>query len=391
MIINSVLFVHQSAEMYGSDRVLLSLVLGMKAGGFYPIVLLPENGPLMSVLLNEEIETHIVSVTKVDRKTLSFKGLLSLPSNLISSIRSIDRVLAGRRIVIVYSNTLAVLGAAVWAKVHQIPHLWHVHELLLSPSVIRRGFPWLLRLLADRVVCNSMMTAEWVLREQPMLVERTSVIWNGLGTRPQIKANDAAAIRAELGLTDGQLLVTLVGRINRWKGQCLLIQAATILWDRGYHDVHYLVVGSPPSGMEFLVDNLKLQIAESAAHDQVHIMEFMDDVWSVWDACDIAVVPSTEPEPFGMVAIEAMAATKPVVVAAHGGLLDIIEHEVSGLLFKPCDAMSFADELEKLIVSSELRHRLAVAGCDRQEKIFSLDGQLKGTLKLLNNMIGITV
>lgn len=386
MKVKTVLFVHQSAEMYGSDKVLLSLVLDLESQGFHPIVLLPGEGPLLTALRAGGIETQIVPVTKLDRTTLSLKGLLGLPFNLLKSMWAISHILKGRHIDLVYSNTLAVLGAAVWAKFRRIPHIWHVHELLMSPGVVKQGFPWMLRLLADKVICNSTMTKEWLLHEQPSLGARTVVIWNGQGPRPPVQPGAAVELRKRVGVLDGQLLVALVGRINRWKGQSLLISTANILWQRGFHHVQYLIVGGAFAGQEYLIEDLNRQIAGSEAREQIHITQFTNDVWSVWDACDIAVVPSTEPEPFGMVAIEAMAATKPVVVAGHGGLLDIVEHEVSGLRFKPNDAVAFADEIEKLIHSPNLRAQLGMAGRARQEKLFSLSGQIDNTVELFRGM-----
>lgn len=382
-----ILFVHQSAEMYGSDKVLLSLVLGLKPQEFHPIVLLPGDGPLLTALRAGGIETHIVPVTKLDRKTLSAMGLLRLPFSVLKSIRAINHLLKGRHIDLVYSNTLAVLGAAVWAKFRRIPHLWHVHELLISPRVVTQGFPWMLRLLADKVVCNSTITKEWLLHEQPSLDARTVVIWNGLGPRPPVQTAMANELRKRVDVLDGQLLVALVGRINRMKGQPLLIRTAAILWERGFRNIHFLIVGSVFPGQEKLLDDLNRQIASSQAREKIHVMPFTDDVWNVWDACDIAVVPSTEPESFGMVAIEAMAAAKPVVVAAHGGVLDIVEHEVSGLHCKPNDATAFADEIEKLIHSPQLRDRLGLAGRDRQDRLFSLTSQIDSTVELLCGMI----
>lgn len=375
--------------MYGSDKVLLSLVLGMGSRGIHPVVFLPSEGPLLSALDAGGIETHIVPVTKLDRKTLSPMGLLKLPIKLLASMWAVSRVLKGRHIDLVYSNTLAVLGAAVWAKFRRIPHVWHVHELLVAPRVVRQGFPLLLRFLADRVLCNSTLTEKWVLDEQPSLSTRTVVIWNGIEPRPPVREDAVTELRSNLGVHEGQLLVALVGRINRYKGQELLINAAEILWNKGFRDVHYLIVGGAVPGQEHLVSKLKQQISDSVVGAQIHIMQFTSDVWSVWDACDIGVVPSITPESFGMVAIEAMAAKKPVVVAAHGGVLDIVEHDVSGLLFEPGDAALFASEIEKLISAPNIRHQLGEAGCERQKKLFSLAEQQNRTAELLLEMSGV--
>lgn len=382
----NILFVHQSAEMYGSDKVLLYLVSGMAVRGLNPIVLLPEEGPLLLELQKCGIETQVVPVTKLDRKTLSPKGLLRLPWSLYKSIVGINRAVAGRKIDLVYSNTLAVLGAAIWALLLRKPHVWHVHEILLSPTVVRKGFPWMVRLLADKAICNSTMTSNWLLAEQPRLAAKTVVIWNGQGPRPEPNRPATAQVRVQLGIAPDDLVVTLVGRINRWKGQALFIEAANLLRQNGFKNVHFLIVGSAVAGQENLVEDLRHKIAQSSVAAHVHILAFTHDVWSVWDASDIAVVPSTEPEPFGMVAIEAMASGKPVVVAAHGGLLDIVEDGVSGLQFEANSASKFAEAMEKLLLSADLRRQMGLAGKQRQEELFSLHSQVESTAKLLHAM-----
>jgi len=182
------------------------------------------------------------------------------------------------------------------------------------------------------------------------------------------------------------LVVTLMGRINRWKGQSLFIEAADKLRRRGFKNVHFLIVGSAVAGQEDLVEDLHHKIAQSSVAAHVHILAFTHDVWSVWDASDIAVVPSTEPEPFGMVAIEAMASGRPVVVAAHGGLLDIVEDGVSGLQFEANNAAKFAEAMEKLLLSADLRKQMGLAGKQRQEAVFSLHSQVESTAKLLHTM-----
>lgn len=382
----NILFAHQSAEMYGSDKVLLYLLEGLRGSPYHPIVLLPDDGPLKDELLSRGIETHIVPLTKVSRETLSPKGLLTLPRDLSVSLHAIDRVLVGRRVGVVYSNTLAVLAAAVWARRRHVPHLWHVHELIVSPAIVRKGFPWLLRLMADRVVCNSDMTRKWIISEQPRLAARSLTIWNGLGLRPSRNEKAAAMLRQYLGLRSDGVLVALVGRINRWKGQGVLVEAASILWDRGWRELSFVMVGGPPPGQEEFLVRLKEKIALSPAAVSMKVTDFTSDVWDVWDACDIAVVPSTEPEPFGMVAIEAMAAEKPVIAAAHGGLLEIVEDGVTGILVQPGDAVVLADSIERLLGAPALREQMGKAGRERQERMFSLETQVKATVQCLDEL-----
>lgn len=375
----TVLFVHQSADLYGSDKVLLDIAGGIRPYGFTPIVLLPTNGPLLERLQAAGIETHIVNVAKLSRAAFSPAGLLRLPLEIATAIRCIDKIVAGRSIDVVHSNTLAVLGGAFWARWRRVPHIWHVHELIVAPKIARAGFPRLVAWLADKVMCNSRLTEKWMLDTQPSLRERTVMVWNGVERGP-------SAIGQKVEAQQGAIKVALVGRINRWKGQPLLVDAATRLWDRGVRNLGYVMVGSPPEGQENFLVSLRRLLAASPACDAIELKDFTDNVWSIWDACDIAVVPSTEPEPFGLVAIEAMAAGKPVIAAAHGGLLDIVADGETGILIPPNDADSLADAIEILAADPELRQRYGEAGRKRQEKLFSLDHQIAETVRCYESL-----
>lgn len=362
----TVLFVHQSADLYGSDKVLLDIAGGILPYGFTPIILLPTNGPLLGRLQAAGIETHIANVAKLSRAAYSPAGLLRLPFEIASSIRRIDNIIAGRRIDVVHSNTLAVFGGALWAKIRKVPHLWHVHELIVAPRIARVGFPRLVAWLADKVMCNSRLTEKWMLDTQPALRKKTMVVWNGVD-RPSAPIDVVSRSKSD------KIKVALVGRINRLKGQQLLVQAASRLWERGVRHITYHMVGSPPAGQEHYLDTLRRLVAASPANEVIYVKGYTPDVWAVWDDCDIAVVPSTEPESFGLVAIEAMASGKPVVAAAHGGLLDVVEDGETGILVPPGDASSLADAIEKLASNKELRRQYGEAGRRRQEKLFSLN------------------
>ncbi|OGU20365.1 MAG: hypothetical protein A2580_10185 [Hydrogenophilales bacterium RIFOXYD1_FULL_62_11] len=388
MIRRTILFAHQAAELYGSDRVLLNLVQEIaRLPGYDLIVALPEDGPLRAELKQCGVEVHILPLAKVRRDMLSVRGLLALPFTMLGAVRAIDRVLNGRRVDLVYSNTLAILAPALWAKIRRVPHLWHVHEIVLAPAPARRGYPWLLRGLADRVVCNSTLTRKWLVSEQPSIASKASVIWNGLGPCPPRDESAVEQLRERLGLQPADRLVALVGRINRLKGQSLLLQAAEILWKKGFRNVCYLMVGSPPPGQEDYLVRLQSAVELSPAAAAIRLLDFMPNVWAVWDACDLAVVPSTEPESFGMVAIEAMAAGRPVIAAAHGGILDIVEPGITGLLVKPKDEGALADAMERLLGDTELCVKMGQAGQARQAQLFSLDSQVDATVRCMNELI----
>lgn len=381
-----VLFVHQSADLYGSDRVLHTLVTGLTAYGYRPIVLLPVHGPLYDLLISSGVETYVIGLTTLRRTKLGLLGLLSLPFSLMASLIRIRRLVRGQQIRFIYSNTLAVLSGAVYAKLARITHVWHVHEIVIAPTSARKGFPMLLSLLADQVICNSRLTRQWLVGECPRLAKRILTIWNGVARPLPFDRAAATEFRRRVGATDHDLVVTLVGRINRWKGQSLLVEAAEILHATGFVNLRFAMIGGAPAGQEHFAQQLRGRIDQSPARESIVLLGYREDIWTIWDGSDIAVVPSVEPEPFGLVAIEAMAAGKPVIVAAHGGLLDIVEHQKSGLLVNPGDPQDLAAAIARLCEDRVLRQTLAHAGQCRQKTLFSIAGQIDETIRCLEKL-----
>lgn len=377
-----ILFVHQSADLYGSDRVLLALVSKLNREEFLPIVLLPVDGPLVAEFGAAGVEYHVLPISRLSRATLSLRGLLGLPANLIGSLRAINRVLNGRHVDLVHSNTLAVLSGALWARWHRVPHVWHVHEIILNPKFVRKVYALLLNWFADCIICVSHATKENLLQDKPALASKIQVVWNGLARDTSVDVVEVRQYQHSVGMRDGEVLVALVGRINRWKGQTLLVEAAGILWQQGVRNLRFVIVGSVVPGQEHFLIALQQAISESPARQCFVLQPFAQDVWPIWDACDLAVIPSTEPEPFGMVALEAMAASKPVIAANHGGLAEIVVQSETGLLVPPSDATALADAIKRLAADVKLRRQMGEAGLLRYRREFTLDCYVENMVKV---------
>ncbi len=385
-----VLLVHQSSEMYGSDKVLLLLAQGLRLNGqFHPVVVLPGTGPLHDALSASGVEVHLGEVAKISRAMFTPRGFFRLVWQTVQAIRNLDRVVGGRPIAVVHSNTLAVLSGAVWAFLRRKKHLWHVHEIIVSPKLVSKAFPRLVNRLSDRVISNSSLTERWLLSEQPALAARSVVVSNGLPVVAKPSTRAIQAFRESIGAADSDVVLTLAGRINRMKGQALLLEAMTLLKHRNRAgSLRVVIVGGPAPGLEDLPARLKAQAVSAGLADQCSFIPFVDDIWPVWFGTDIAVVPSTEPESFGMVAIEAMAAGVPVIAAKHGGVLDILLHEQTGIFFAPCDSLALADAIDRLASDGVLRKKLGAAGATRQREFFSVEKQVEHTAQVYEGMIG---
>ena len=89
------------------------------------------------------------------------------------------------------------------------------------------------------------------------------------------------------------------------------------------------------------------------------------DVLRGWGHCLAAVVPSVWPEPFGTVALEAMAAGRPVVASSVGGLAELVEDGVTGIQVPPGNVLALRNALERLLADAPLRARMGAAGREK--------------------------
>lgn len=370
---NNILYIHQSAELYGSDKTLLYLVAEIKQKDFNPIVVLPSEGPLYDELKKHQIEIIIAPVLKISRKMFSISNLILIPRQIFQAFSIINRHLNGRKIQWVHSNTLAVLIGALYSKRYKIKHLWHVHEIIEHPKWISNLYPKIIDYFSDSVVYNSKATQDFMVNKKPNLIRKSHIVLNGFDrVTPVNSARDIKDFRSvNFKATENEVVIALVGRISRWKGQQLLLNAFKLL-NQEIPQARLVFIGSAPPNQNEFLHALEDKIKDYQLEEKVTILPFQNDVWKVWDCIDIAAVPSTEPEPFGLVAIEAMLASKPVVGANHGGLKEIIINAETGFLVEPNDEGALQTALSSLITNQPLREKMGIAGHQRAASVFSL-------------------
>ena len=370
----NILFIHQSAELYGSDKTLLLLLKNLDKNKFKPIVLLPFDGPLKEALENENIEVVIAPVLKLYRKLFTPKNLIGFFKDIKAAFKIVNELHKKHQFTLIYSNTLAVLLGIMFAWKNNIKHLWHVHEIIEKPSLFKKAFVGLLSLKSNtHIVYNSQATKVfWELNKS--IINKGVVIWNGIEINtPESSTSELFDIRKNLFLAQpNEVVLALVGRISRWKGQMILLDAFNNLVQKN-ENIKLVFVGAPPPNQEKFQEDLEDRISSFNLNDKVLIIPFQNEIHKIWQAIDIAVVPSTEPEPFGMVAIEAMLAHKPIVASNHGGLTEIIENNATGFLVTPNSVQDLVIALEKLIQNELLRKEMGEKGYLRVTTAFSVE------------------
>ena len=269
----NILIIHQSAELYGSDKTMLQLAGGLISRGCTVVVLLPNDGPLKVSLQQLGVICVVGEVVKLNRGMMNFRGIMVMPFKLLKSISTIRRLVVRHEIDILHSNTLAVIGGCLYRSIFKIKHVWHVHEILADLKVINHLYGFLLRSYADEVICNSNATKRYLI-DISLSNERSKVIYNGI----DLDVSESSKINSKrmVGFQEADLVVGLVGRINDWKGHDLMMDAFESLDSR--KRLKLLFVGSPPIGKDFYLDKLRRRIEISKVSECIRLIGFQDDM-----------------------------------------------------------------------------------------------------------------
>lgn len=385
-----ILVIHQSAELYGSDKTMLYFLSELDKTKYLPIIVLPFDGPLKIELEKNNIKVVIAPVLKLYRKMLTPKNIFKFIKEYYKGIKILNALNKEYKFDLVYTHTLAVLIGILFAKKRNIKHLWHVQEIIAKPKVFNFLFKKILSLDCNhKVVYDSIATMNFWIENNLKLTEKSEAVWNGIETKNSKSFTDAELREVRENYffaTNNEIVIALVGRINSWKGQQLLLQSFKTLIEKHKH-IKLVYLGSAPPNQTIFETELRNKIKEYNLESNVILIPFQKEIEKFWNSIDIAVVPSTEPEPFGMVVIEAMLAKKPVIASNHGGPTEIVVENETGLLFEPNNHNSLSAALEKLIKDEQLRKLYGANGFKRVHNTFSLENHVNHFEKIFEELL----
>lgn len=376
----NLLFVHHSNDLYGADIVLLETVKRLDRTQFHPIVILPEDsrhiGRLTPHLAAHGIEYHFLPLGVMRRKYLKPRTVARFVVEFASAVRKLRQLMREKSIDVVHTNTLAVCAGAVAAKREKIPHIWHVHEILVDPVLLRKLLHATVARFSTVTVCISKAVRDHYLTDQPSTAGKTVIIPNGIDLDKFSAVPDGINLREEYGIPADAPLVGMVGKVTRWKGQMVFARAAKEVLN-AFPDTYFLAVGGVFDDERYYMDNFVNEVIRLGIQNRFIIRDYRPDVVNILRALDVFVLPSTLPEPFGLVVVEAMACEKAIVATAHGGPAEMIVDEESGLLVKPADPGALADGVAKLLRDRDYLRSLGKAAKIRARDKYHVDRYIR--------------
>jgi len=288
-------------------------------------------------------------------------------------VRQLRRMLRERAPDVIHSNGFKMHVLAALAKPRAVPLIWHLHDYVQSRPFMAR----LLRLLQIRcalVLANSNSVSG----------DAKLACGNGLPVQTIYNAIDLTVFTPDTERLDLDVLsqlptaapetirVGMLATFARWKGHETFLRALSRLPPE--LPVRAYVIGDAQyqtEGSQFSLAELKTCAERLGVSSRVGFTGFVAEPAAAIRALDVVVHASTEPEPFGLVIVEAMACGRAVIVSDAGGAAELIEPGTNALTHAPGDAEQLAERITQLAADSALRARLGAAGRTTAEQRFN--------------------
>lgn len=249
----------------------------------------------------------------------------------------------------------------------------------------------------DVVIAISEFAASRISELHPEAAERVVVIPRGADLRAFSPAAVSPArverLRAEWGVAAHERVVLLPARLAARKGHAVTIEAAKRLAGVGLRDIRILFVGDPHS--DSFRRSVETQIMRAGLEGVVRNVGHCEDMPAAYLAAAVIVAPSTEPEAFGRVAIEAQAMGAPIIVSDIGASSEIVRappqtsrHQSTGWRVPPGDPVALAEAIaEALSMKASARDDMMLRARENVQTRFSVEQMQHATLDVYKHLL----
>ncbi len=344
---------------------------------------------LIGSLCTELRKTHAVHVITSHARVSGFNeknvSRSPLPGLMAFAVYAIWRgaILLARdpRIRVVFGGSaVATPLVLILARVLRRRAVVQIHglDIIYRSSIYQHLCVRWLR-FCDQVVANSRYTAG-LAQAKGVLRDRIAVIPPGIYPERFSKRTHIAANKRAWGV-EGQKIILFVGRLARRKGVKEFIENCLVRVVREIPETVFLIVGDNPTESlthrDDVVDEINAVTSKLGLENHVRLLGSLsdEDVIELYQLCDLVVLPvldtKDDVEGFGIVALEAAAAGKPVVATRVGGIPDALEDGKSGALVDSGDYTGLTEVVESLLRNIELSSFFGKYGRCRVHKEFS--------------------
>jgi glycosyltransferase involved in cell wall biosynthesis len=313
------------------------------------------------------------------------------PISMVLHVRRLAKLLLAEKVTLVHARSRAPAWVAHGAtRLTKTPFVTTFHGSYSANGALKQRYNSIMA-QGDLVIANSGYTANLIAKLYPEAMPKTRIIYRGVDLRAfspaAIDPMRVQSVRRAWGIAPDERIVLLPARLSPWKGHKLLIEAARHLMQAGLTDTKFVFAGDP-QGRNSYVREIDNEIAKAQLQNIVRRVGHWSDMPAAHLAAAVVVVPSTEPEAFGRVTIEAQAMGTPVVVTDLGASPETVlappevdPHERTGWRVPPNDPAALAAAIqEALNYGASARDTLAFRSRSFVQMYFSVDQMCSETL-----------
>lgn len=359
------LYQANSAQIGGGNRSLLMLMQGMQQLGHDLSVVIPSSGPIQDACAQAGINWIIHPTYQPSWRS---------PVRLALELMWWRRELRRRQIEVVHANDpITARPILLAARAGHIPVVVHVRFPQRSGLIrwVFRGIPKPAALIFNSRAMRSTCGPDFA-RTCPK--SKQFVIHNAADL-DEFRPSPIPCASKRVGILANLIPI---------KGHSDFLQMARLLMDRRI-DAEYWLIGGEIHHSEYQAE-LKRLCRDLGLCECVQFLGHRNDVAELLNALDV-VVCASHVEPFGRCLIEAMACAKPVVATRVGGIPEVVDDGVTGILVPPHSPEQLADSVARLLTDSELSVRMGNAGRMRVEQHFTPDAHLDAVLDVYGSVL----
>ena len=322
-------------------------------------------------------------ITRAGAKVIILSLESKNPIIIFLNIYKLSKIIKKHKINIIHARSRAPAWSAYFAaKKMGIPFVTTFHGTYAIKNNLKKKYNSIM-VSGDRIIAISKFIKNHILSNYKIGKEKIVTIHRGINLDNfdylKVSNERLRTFSKKFNIPEDSYVVLLPGRITRWKGHTLLIEAIAKL-ERS--DITCLLVGDSQGRKKYITE-LENLINKVNLKNSFRIIENQTDMATIYKLADVVVSASLDPEAFGRVVAEAQAMGRPTVAVNHGGGPEIIIEGITGWLFKPGDSTDLARKINKaLSLNIEDRDKMALKAIERTKLNFNNEMMCANTLKV---------
>jgi len=322
-------------------------------------------------------------ITKVGGKVINFSLGSKNPLIIFLNIYKLSKIIKKYKINIIHARSRAPAWSAYFAaKKMGIPFVTTFHGTYSIQNKLKKKYNSIM-VKGDRVIAISRFINSHILSNYNINKEKIVIIHRGINIEKynyfKVSNERLISLLKKFNIPEDCFVILLPGRVTRWKGHKLFIEAIDKLQRP---DIICLIVGDFQGRNKYYTE-LERFIDQFKLKNNFRIIPNQIDMATIYKLADVVVSSSLEPEAFGRVVAEAQAMGRPTVAVNHGGGPEIIIDGLTGWLFKPGNANDLADKINKaLSLSKNDREKMAMNAIERAKLNFNNEMMCVKTLQV---------